>query len=215
MVNVAAHLFTKEAPLTASSLVAGPTLLALADGSEPQLADRTFLAPGATVVGSVRSGERASNWYSATLRADCGGHEIYLGERSNVQDNVSIHVGLEHLVRVGAGVSIGHNAVLHGCEIADDVLIGMGAIVLNGARGSVAAAWLRQAPWCWRALKSRSGPSWPGCRARCAGRLRTTRWPRFGTTRTFTSSSFAHTHPRDRSDLVGPLLAARTPPPTR
>lgn len=118
-------------------------LLALPDGSAPQLAEGTYAAPGATVVGSVRLGERASVWYGATLRADCGGHEIHVGERSNVQDNASVHVGLQHPVRVGAGVSIGHNAVLHGCEVADDVLVGMGAVILNGARigsGSLIAA---------------------------------------------------------------------------
>ncbi|MPV35496.1 gamma carbonic anhydrase family protein [Georgenia subflava] len=125
------------------SPVTGPTLLALPGGLEPRLPAGTFVAQGATVVGNVHAGERVSVWYGATLRADCGGHEIVIGERSNVQDNASVHVGLEHPVRVGAGVSIGHNAVLHGCEIEDDVLVGMGAVVLNGARigrGSLIAA---------------------------------------------------------------------------
>src|SRR5699024_1670244 len=107
---------------------------ALPDGSQLRLAEGVFIAPGATVVGRVAAGWRASIWYGAVLRADCDANDLCLGDRSNVQDNASIHVGLEHPVIVGAGVSIGHNAVLHGCYVEDDVLIGMGAVILNGAR---------------------------------------------------------------------------------
>ena len=129
--------------MTTSSVVRRPAVLAVPGVGEPHLAEEVFLAPGATIVGDVRAAARSSVWYGATVRADCGGHAITLGERSNVQDNASIHVGLEHPVRIGAGVSIGHNAVLHGCEVEDDVLVGMGAVILNGARigaGSIIAA---------------------------------------------------------------------------
>lgn len=126
-----------------SAFVPRPVVLAVPGAGEPQIAEGVFLAPGATGVGDVRAATGSSVWYGATLRADCGGHAVTLGERSNVQDNASVHVGLEHTVRIGAGVSIGHNAVLHGCDVGDDVLIGMGAVILNGARigpGSLVAA---------------------------------------------------------------------------
>jgi carbonic anhydrase/acetyltransferase-like protein (isoleucine patch superfamily) len=74
---------------------------------------------------------RASVWYGATLRAEAEPIEIGFG--TNIQDGVTIHVDSEFPVKVGAGVSVGHNAVLHGCEIEDDVLIGIGAVILNGA----------------------------------------------------------------------------------
>ena len=88
-----------------------------------------------------RLAARVSVWYSATLRAEAEPIEIGVG--TNVQDGVTIHVDPEYPVSVGAGVSIGHNAVLHGCTVEDGALIGMGAIVLNGAvigTGSLVAA---------------------------------------------------------------------------
>lgn len=93
------------------------------------------------VVGEVTLARGASVWYHAVLRADCG--PITLGENSNIQDNCTVHVDPGFPVTVGAGVSVGHNAVLHGCTVEDDVLIGMGATVLNGAHigaGSLVAA---------------------------------------------------------------------------
>ncbi|MGC5615385.1 gamma carbonic anhydrase family protein [Georgenia sp. Z1491] len=120
-----------------------PRTLALPDGATPQLAEDAFVAPGATVVGRVRAAERSSIWYGAVLRADLDGQEIRLGARSNIQDNVSVHVEVGQSARIGEGVSVGHNAVVHAAEIEDDVLIGMGAVVLTGARigaGSLIAA---------------------------------------------------------------------------
>lgn len=117
--------------------------LSLPDGAEPALAADTFVAPGATVVGRVTTAERSSVWYGAVLRADLDGQEIRLGARSNIQDNVSVHVEVGQSARIGEGVSVGHNAVVHAAEIEDDVLIGMGAVVLTGARvgsGSIVAA---------------------------------------------------------------------------
>ena len=117
-----------------------PLIIALG-GHEPELHPESWAAPGANLIGRVRLAARASVWYSATLRAEA--EPIDIGAGTNIQDGVTIHVDPEYPVRVGAGVSVGHNAVLHGCTVEDGVLIGMGAIVLNGAvigAGSLVAA---------------------------------------------------------------------------
>ena len=86
-----------------------------------------FIAPNATVVGDVALADGVSIWYGAVLRGDTG--KITIGENSNVQDNCVLHEALT----VGKGCSIGHGAILHGCTIGDNCVIGMGAIVLNSA----------------------------------------------------------------------------------
>ena len=83
------------------------------------------------MVGGVTLSEGASVWYNAVLRAD--GDAITIGVGSNLQDNVSVHVDAGHPVVIGENVSVGHNAVVHGCTIGDGSLIGMGAVVLSGA----------------------------------------------------------------------------------
>jgi carbonic anhydrase/acetyltransferase-like protein (isoleucine patch superfamily) len=111
------------------------------NGHAPQLHDESWVAPNATVIGHVKLGARASVWYGATLRAEF--EPIEIGDGSNIQDGVTVHVDPGFPATIGAGVSVGHNAVLHGCTIEDDCLIGMGAVVLNGAqigRGSLVAA---------------------------------------------------------------------------
>ncbi len=110
-------------------------------GKRPEVHEDAWAAPNATLIGQVKLGARASVWYSATLRAEA--EPIEIGAGSNIQDGVTIHVDPEYPVRVGAGVSVGHSAVLHGCTVEDGALIGMGAIVLNGAvigAGSLVAA---------------------------------------------------------------------------
>jgi carbonic anhydrase/acetyltransferase-like protein (isoleucine patch superfamily) len=100
-----------------------------------------WVAPAATVVGSVTIGKRASVWYGAVLRGD--GEPIAVGEESNLQDGCVLHTDPDFPVRVGRGVSIGHRAVLHGCTVGDDVLVGMGSIIMNGASigaGSIVGA---------------------------------------------------------------------------
>jgi carbonic anhydrase/acetyltransferase-like protein (isoleucine patch superfamily) len=84
------------------------------------------------VLGDVAIGVETGIWFGAVVRADKD--RIVLGNRSNVQDNAVLHTSTGHPVLVGQDVSIGHGAILHGCTIADRVLVGMGAIVLNGAR---------------------------------------------------------------------------------
>lgn len=107
----------------------------------PSVADTAFVAPGAVLVGHVTLAEHASVWYNSVLRAEQ--EPITIGAGSNLQDNVSCHVDLGFPLIVGRNVSVGHGAVLHGCTIEDDVLIGMASTVMNGAvigTGSLVAA---------------------------------------------------------------------------
>ncbi|GGV94229.1 gamma carbonic anhydrase family protein [Streptomyces gelaticus] len=110
-------------------------------GKEPDIDAEAFTAPTSVVIGEITMAAGSSVWYHAVLRADCG--PIVIGPDSNIQDNCSVHVDPGFPVTVGERVSVGHNAVLHGCTIEDDVLVGMGSTVLNGARigaGSLIAA---------------------------------------------------------------------------
>jgi carbonic anhydrase/acetyltransferase-like protein (isoleucine patch superfamily) len=107
----------------------------------PRVDPSAWVAPTAMVVGDVEIGSESSVWYSAVVRADM--ETIRIGSRTNVQDGSALHSDPGSPLRVGDGVSIGHNVVLHGCTVEDDVLIGMGATVLNGAvigKGSLVAA---------------------------------------------------------------------------
>lgn len=105
-------------------------LISLGD-KVPHVDAAAWVAPNATLAGSVSIGPGASVWYGAVLRAD--NEPITIGARSNVQDNCSFHVDTGQPVRLGEGVSVGHNAVVHGATVEDHVLIGMGAVVMNGA----------------------------------------------------------------------------------
>ena len=91
----------------------------------------TFIADNAKIVGKVNLGQDTGIWFGAVLRADRD--EITIGKGSNVQDNCVVHESSGHPVNIGKYVTIGHGAVVHGCTIKDRVLVGMGAIVLNGA----------------------------------------------------------------------------------
>lgn len=93
--------------------------------------DINFIARGAAIVGNVSLGKNISVWYNAVIRADEG--FVQIGDNTNIQDNCTVHAERCHPVKIGRGVTIGHNAVIHGCTIGDDCLIGMGAIVMNGA----------------------------------------------------------------------------------
>lgn len=107
----------------------------------PSVAASAWVAPDATLVGAVTLHDQASVWYACVLRGD--GDAITIGARTNIQDGCVVHADPGVPVTVGSGVSVGHRAVLHGCTIGDDVLVGMGAIVLNRARigaGSLIAA---------------------------------------------------------------------------
>jgi len=108
----------------------------------PQLGERVFLAPGAHVVGDVTLGDDVSIWFGTVVRGDV--NRIRIGAASNLQDGTVVHVTHQtHPTVIGAGVVVGHQAVLHGCTVEDGALIGIGARVLDGAvveRGAQVAA---------------------------------------------------------------------------
>ncbi|MEP4807000.1 MAG: gamma carbonic anhydrase family protein [Luteolibacter sp.] len=97
----------------------------------PSIHPSAFIAASADVIGRVTIGEESSIWYHSTLRGDI--NEIVIGPRSNIQDNVVIHLSDDFGCYVGELVTVGHSAILHACTVKDEVLIGMGAIVLDGA----------------------------------------------------------------------------------
>ena len=110
-------------------------------GTSPSVDPTAWLAPTAALIGNATVEADASVFYGALVRADMDA--IRLGPGSNVQDNVVVHTDFGFPTRIGAGVSVGHAAVVHGCTIEDDCLIGMNATVLNGAvigTGSLVAA---------------------------------------------------------------------------
>ena len=101
------------------------------DDLEPQLAPDAWAAPSADLIGDVRLASRASVWFGAVIRAD--NTPIIIGDDSNIQDGAVCHSDEDYPLVIGARVTVGHQAILHGCTIADDCLIGMGARILNGA----------------------------------------------------------------------------------
>ena len=99
-------------------------------GVMPQIPDSCFVAPNATIVGDVIFGESCSIWFNAVVRGDV--NSIRIGNKVNIQDGACLHCTYEKTqVHIGNNVSIGHNAIVHGCTIEDNVLIGMGAIVMD------------------------------------------------------------------------------------
>ncbi|MCC7173741.1 MAG: gamma carbonic anhydrase family protein [Bryobacterales bacterium] len=111
-------------------------------GVRPRIAASAFVDPSAQVIGDVQIGERSSIWPNAVLRGDV--NSIRIGDDSNIQDNCVVHVDIgDCATAIGNRVTVGHAAVLHGCSVEDDCLIGMSATVLNRARigrGSVVGA---------------------------------------------------------------------------
>ena len=100
-------------------------------GKSPKVHPSAFVAPTAVLIGDVEIGECASVWFGVVMRGDNG--PIRIGARSNVQDNSVVHVTAEHATIVGEDVTVGHNATLEDCTIGDGTLVGMNAVVLNGA----------------------------------------------------------------------------------
>lgn len=97
----------------------------------PKIADGVFVAENASVIGSVKIGKGCSVWYGAVIRADSD--SIVIGENTNIQDNCTVHTAFDYGVKIGNGVTVGHNAVVHGCTVGDNTLIGMNSTILNGA----------------------------------------------------------------------------------
>ena len=102
------------------------------DGRRPTIAEDTWIAPDANIIGDVVIEEGASVWFGCTLRGD--NEQIVIGKGSNVQESTVMHTDPGFALIIGENCTIGHKAMLHGCRIADGALIGMGATVLNGAR---------------------------------------------------------------------------------
>ena len=100
------------------------------NGKTPQLPEDCYIAENATIVGDVQAGNQCSIWFNAVIRGDV--HYIKMGDKVNVQDGAVIHCTYQkHPTSIGNNVSIGHNAIVHGCTIKDNVLIGMGSIVMD------------------------------------------------------------------------------------
>lgn len=107
-------------------------LILAVKGKMPALGEEIFLAPNATIVGDVKMGHRCSVWFNTVIRGDV--NSITIGNETNVQDGVVIHATyLKAPTVIGNRVNIGHNALVHGCVVKDNVLIGMGAIVMDNA----------------------------------------------------------------------------------
>ncbi|MBS4534238.1 gamma carbonic anhydrase family protein [Clostridium sp. D2Q-14] len=98
---------------------------------KPSIDETCFIAETADIIGDVAIGKNSSIWYNCVLRAD--GNKIVIGENTNVQDGTIMHIENSHPTIIGNNVTIGHKAIVHACNIKDNVLIGMGAIILNGA----------------------------------------------------------------------------------
>lgn len=110
-------------------------------GYAPIIGKNVFIAPTAVIIGNVEIKDNASVWYGTVVRGDV--ERITIGESTNIQDNCTIHADFDKPTVIGKHVTVGHNAVVHGCIVEDNCLIGINAVVLSGARiktGAVVAA---------------------------------------------------------------------------
>ncbi|KHO38910.1 gamma carbonic anhydrase family protein [Clostridium tetani] len=98
----------------------------------PKIHSNSFIENTSCIIGDVTIEENVSIWFNAVLRADH--NSIYIGKDSNIQDNCTLHIDTNFRVKIGKGVTVGHNSILHGCEMGNNTLIGMGSIILNGAK---------------------------------------------------------------------------------
>ena len=98
---------------------------------QPKLGKNVFIAKTATVIGDVTLGAHSSVWYGAVLRGDI--NRIVVGHHSNIQDNAVLHLADDYACVLGNWVTVGHSAVVHACTVKDEVLVGMGAVILDGA----------------------------------------------------------------------------------
>ncbi len=101
-------------------------------GKGPKVHLKSYIAPSADIVGDVEISAGCGIWFGTVIRGDIA--PVRIGENSNVQDNATIHTSKDLPVKIGSHVTIGHNAVVHGCIVEDNVLIGMNAVILDGAK---------------------------------------------------------------------------------
>jgi carbonic anhydrase/acetyltransferase-like protein (isoleucine patch superfamily) len=126
----------------------------------PRIAAGTFIAPTATIIGDVQIADGANIWYGTVLRGDLA--PIRIGADTNIQDNCTIHTDMDKPAIIGARVTVGHNAIVHGCTVEDRCLIGMNAVVLSGAHiktGTIIAA----GRWSKRDKLPAPASCWPAC----------------------------------------------------
>ena len=104
----------------------------LFNGVAPSINENAYVSESVDIIGDVKVEENVSIWFGARLRADM--NKIVIGANSNIQENAVVHVDIESPVIIGENVTIGHSAIIHGCNISNNVLVGMGSIILNNAK---------------------------------------------------------------------------------
>lgn len=102
------------------------------NGVAPSINENAYVSESIDIIGDVKVEENVSIWFGARLRADM--NKIVIGANSNIQENAVVHVDIESPVIIGENVTIGHSAIIHGCNISNNVLVGMGSIILNNAK---------------------------------------------------------------------------------
>ena len=102
------------------------------NGVAPSINENAYVSESVDIIGDVKVVENVSIWFGARLRADM--NKIVIGANSNIQENAVVHVDIESPVIIGENVTIGHSAIIHGCNISNNVLVGMGSIILNNAK---------------------------------------------------------------------------------
>ena len=102
------------------------------NGVAPSINENAYVSESVDIIGDVKVEENVSIWFGARLRADM--NKIVIGANSNIQENAVVHVDIESPVIIGDNVTIGHSAIIHGCNISNNVLVGMGSIILNNAK---------------------------------------------------------------------------------
>ena len=102
------------------------------NGVAPSINENAYVSESVDIIGDVKVEENVSIWFGARLRADM--NMIVIGANSNIQENAVVHVDIESPVIIGENVTIGHSAIIHGCNISNNVLVGMGSIILNNAK---------------------------------------------------------------------------------
>lgn len=102
------------------------------NGVAPSINENAYVSESVDIIGDVKVEENVSIWFGARLRADM--NKIVIGANSNIQENAVVHVDIESPVIIGENVTIGHSAIIHGCNISNNVLVGMGSIILNNSK---------------------------------------------------------------------------------